>query len=570
MSYSCSGASRILQFSNPNVTWNGFATGIDHAVDPQNSADNARSMNETADTVAAFHASVVESPPAAPTGLDAVATAWNAIDLVWNDASADESGFRVERSLDGASFFEIASLPANTTAYSDDGLSPSTTYWYRVEAYNGAGPSGFSNVDADTTFPPPPPPAAPTGLGAAPLSDTEIQLDWSDVASEDGYDVERSPDGLAWSHAASLPPDQTTWTDTGLEPASTWSYRVFAFNVGGTSDPSNVASATTHAHVDVYADADLPVHGSVSGSYDDTWAADGIAQTVTETTTPGKPSRRKSRLDHRWSFDVPSSNMATFFTTAWRSGGGADDFAFELSDDGGASWTSLLTVSNGAPAEHAAPLPLGLSGAVEMRVVDTDRTAGETTLDTVHVDRLAIRAEYDPASAPPDAPADASALVLSATHVEVSWTDLSNDELGFEIERSADGGAWSALGTELADATRYDDLAAAPGTSYAYRVRAFNGAGASAWTASGQVTTPAGVALSASGFKVKGRHHVDLTWSGAGTSSVEVWRNGALVSTVPNTGAHTDAIGVKGGGSYLYQVCETGGGSCSNPVMVTF
>jgi hypothetical protein len=84
------------------------------------------------------------------------------------------------------------------------------------------------------------------------------------------------------------------------------------------------------------------------------------------------------------------------------------------------------------------------------------------------------------------------------------------------------------------------------------------------------VTTPAGVALSASGFKVKGRHHVDLTWSGAGTSSVEVWRNGALVSTVPNTGAHTDAIGVKGGGSYLYQVCETGGGSCSNPVMVTF
>ena len=94
----------------------------------------------------------------------------------------------------------------------------------------------------------------------------------------------------------------------------------------------------------------------------------------------------------------------------------------------------------------------------------------------MHVDRLALRAEYDPFESPPDAPANALAQVVSSTHVQVSWADLSSDELGFEIERSADGGPWTALGTAPADATGYDDFAAAPGTSYAYRVRAFNGA----------------------------------------------------------------------------------------------
>ena len=54
MAYSCTGASRVAWFSNPNVTYNGYATGIAYESDPANSADNSRSMNNTAATVAAF------------------------------------------------------------------------------------------------------------------------------------------------------------------------------------------------------------------------------------------------------------------------------------------------------------------------------------------------------------------------------------------------------------------------------------------------------------------------------------------------------------------------------------
>lgn len=86
------------------------------------------------------------------------------------------------------------------------------------------------------------------------------------------------------------------------------------------------------------------------------------------------------------------------------------------------------------------------------------------------------------------------------------------------------------------------------------------------------VTAPGGggFTLSASGYKVKGVQHVDLTWSGATTSSVVVQRNGATVDTTPNDGAHTIDTGIKGGGSADYRVCNTGGGTCSNAVAVTF
>lgn len=83
-------------------------------------------------------------------------------------------------------------------------------------------------------------------------------------------------------------------------------------------------------------------------------------------------------------------------------------------------------------------------------------------------------------------------------------------------------------------------------------------------------TVAGAVDLSARGYKVKGSQRVDLTWSGASSSSVAVSRNGTTIATTPNDGAYTDSIGSKGGGSYTYTECETGGGACSTPVTVSF
>ena len=85
-------------------------------------------------------------------------------------------------------------------------------------------------------------------------------------------------------------------------------------------------------------------------------------------------------------------------------------------------------------------------------------------------------------------------------------------------------------------------------------------------------TDPAtgGITLSASGYTVKGVQHADLAWGGASSASVDVYRNGAVITTTANDGAHTDNIGSKGSGSYTYKVCEAGTSTCSGDVVVTF
>lgn len=84
------------------------------------------------------------------------------------------------------------------------------------------------------------------------------------------------------------------------------------------------------------------------------------------------------------------------------------------------------------------------------------------------------------------------------------------------------------------------------------------------------VTPPEPFELSAEGYRVKGEHHADLTWTGAGSAQVDVYRDGILVATTENDGFHTDAIGTKGRAAYAYQVCEAGTTTCSNPVAVAF
>lgn len=81
---------------------------------------------------------------------------------------------------------------------------------------------------------------------------------------------------------------------------------------------------------------------------------------------------------------------------------------------------------------------------------------------------------------------------------------------------------------------------------------------------------PGGIVLAAVGFKVKGVKTADLTWSGATSTNVDVHRDGAVVATTLNDGAHTDSTGQKGGGSHAYKVCEAGTSTCSNTVTVSF
>jgi len=73
--------------------------------------------------------------------------------LSWNDNSNNEDGFKIERSSDGSSFTEIATVGANVATYQDTTIAKGQNYTYRVRAFNEFGNSGYSNTASGSVEP---------------------------------------------------------------------------------------------------------------------------------------------------------------------------------------------------------------------------------------------------------------------------------------------------------------------------------------------------------------------------------------------------------------------------------
>ncbi len=156
MAYACRGIAstpRVNEFSNPNRQVSGYALGVAHEIDPSNSADAARALNDNAAIVAAFR-SLAPTIPAFPTELAVADVAYGRVTITWTDASDDEEGFTVERSSDGTQWAEIARLGAGVTSFADVTVVAKQPYSYRVKAFNAGGFSDASNVVTATAAAP--------------------------------------------------------------------------------------------------------------------------------------------------------------------------------------------------------------------------------------------------------------------------------------------------------------------------------------------------------------------------------------------------------------------------------
>lgn len=183
-------------------------------------------------------------PPQAPTNLRTTAVSLNSVDLVWDDKSTNEEGFKIERKTGSAgTWSEIATVGADVTAYKNTGLSEATNYFYRVRAYNSAGESASSNELSLITLP-----AGPTALTATAVHERQVNLSWIDNSNgETGFRIERKTGSGPWTDLTNVAANVTTYPDTTVFESITYTYRVFAYNDTGDSTPSNEAMVVTPA-----------------------------------------------------------------------------------------------------------------------------------------------------------------------------------------------------------------------------------------------------------------------------------------------------------------------------------
>ncbi len=386
--------------------------------------------------------------PNAPTGLTAIADGRTRINLSWtapvDNGGSAINGYRIQISADAGTNW--SDLVANTdnagTAYVHTGLEPGTTRHYRVYAINSVGESDPSNiVNATTAFTVPP--GAPANLQAQASGHTAISLSWT-APSDDGgatitgYQIELSTDaGTNWSDlVTNTGTTSTTYTHTGLLPATTYHYRISAINAAGTGNPSNIDNAT----IDAASVPDAPT---------------GLTATASGST----------QIHLSWT--APSNDGGASIT----------GYQIELSTDAGANWSDLVanTESSATTYTHSG-LPESATRHYRVYAINS---IGESDPSNV------ANATTGAAITRPDAPAELTATASGRTQIHLSWTAPANNGgtaiMGYRIEISADAGSnWSNLAANTeSSATTYTHTGLPESATRHYRVYAINSVGES-------------------------------------------------------------------------------------------
>ncbi|MCH7759357.1 fibronectin type III domain-containing protein, partial [Patescibacteria group bacterium] len=206
----------------------------------------------------------------------AIALTSSQINISWDDNSNNEESFEIQRGFmaeGGGSIsyyptqfdFQIAShesnlgkmiwttleptLESNTILFNDPALEPETEYFYRTRACNTVGCSKWSRQISIFTLPLP---LAGSSLQLTPVSSTQIDLFWNNVAKETRYEIETEvtvggPPITYWYKLATASVDVTAFSHTGLNPETEYKYRLRSCNTGGCSNWSSIVSELTFA-----------------------------------------------------------------------------------------------------------------------------------------------------------------------------------------------------------------------------------------------------------------------------------------------------------------------------------
>ncbi len=491
-------------------------SGYDPTIYAFNPESQSADVQDGSTAELTFSGTLVPQPPSPPTDLLAVAVGSAAVALSWTDASDDETRFDIERKLgsDG-SWGQIGANAPDQTAFEDLGLSPNTTYFYRVRACNDVGCSEFATEAEATTDEVPP--QAPTGLHASATGPFTVALTWNDESvNESSFEIERKHASAGtWAQISTTDPDATAFGDSGLDPNTAYVYRVRACNEVGCSDYTGEEDVTTDK---VPPDAPTGLVASPTGS-----------ASVSVSWTDG--SNNESR------------------------------FEVERTQGSGNPWAPVGQV--GADAQVFADAGLTPNTAYTYRV----RACNVAGCSAFSNEGSAVTNEV-----PPDAPAELAATVTGPYSADLSWTDASSNESTFRLERKVfPAGSWTEVGTTGVNTTSAADGGLTPATTYAYRLRACNDVGCSPYSNEATATTPDIPPTEPSNLAANatGPTNVDLSWTDESTNEdlFRVERREGAAGSWTEVGTPTaNSNGFSDGGltpttEYFYRVraCNTSG-----------
>jgi chitodextrinase len=422
-------------------------------------------------TMALAASSPDTTAPTTPTGLSVTAVSPSQIGLSWA-ASTDDvgvTGYRVNRG--GALLTTVGTV----TTLQNTGLSPSTTYTYTVQAVDAAGNASGQSAAASATTPPAldtMAPSTPTGLVASASSPSQISLSWAastDDVGVSGYRVYRGGALLI-----ALGP-VTAWQNTGLSPATTYSYTVQAIDAAGNaSAQSTAASATTPAAL-----------------------VDIIAPSTPGGLTASAVS--SSQISLSWAASTDDVGVTSY--RVYRNG------------------VLLLTLGAVTSLQNTGLSP---STAYSYTVQAID-AAGNASAQSVAASATTPAAADTTA---PSVPTALKATAVSGTQINLTWK-ASTDNIavaGYTVYLND-----AMLATTTARSFSHTGLK--PGTTYSYRVSAFDAAhNKSAWTATPVTATTPVRRVARGDFNGDGKS--DVLWRNAATGANTIWlMSGATVAT---------------------------------------
>ncbi len=484
-----------------------------------------------------------EAPPTPPPPIVSdlfsvnVDSTGKSVTIRWGEIRNADS-VELERKLGGGQYATLSKIDPAVQSYNDSAVQQGSRYTYRLKVLNNAGAFDYSKQESvSTPLPPQPKPATPEVVRAILSSQPTLTISilWADTATnETGFEIQRrSPnESDQYKTIATGPANVAQYTDAAVQPKTLYDYRVRAINASGAgeySQPTQIFStffaepaspivispaydavlntvkltwtyATPEVPAEFFIQRRLGTETSFVGlastsalEYSDRAVSKGanyvyrvvaqnprgaqrVSNEVSITTIPPTPPAPRTPTDIK-----PTADSYQRVTIVWTDAS-VDESQFLLEKQtrsSGGLWEDLPSRLIAANATLTRDFDVEAGREYRYRV-SAEGIGGRGTSDWVSV-TVPTAPPPTPVRVDPIEPTNFKARVVSSSRIQLTWTDASNDETGFEIQRRRGDTGFVPFAKVSSNVTKYDDTTVSENNLYLYRIRAIRDTFASSY-----------------------------------------------------------------------------------------